>query len=54
MAALLIKDRGVSTVPISMVIGLVFIGKGSVVMECGSDPLRFVKLGGKLDLAVHW
>jgi hypothetical protein len=26
----------------------VFVGKGSVVMECGSDLLRFVKLGGKM------
>jgi hypothetical protein len=48
MAMLLIKDGGVNTLPTSTVIATVFVGKGSVIVECGSDPLRFVKLGGEM------
>jgi hypothetical protein len=48
MAMLLIKDGDVSTLPTSTVIATVFVGKGSGVMECGSDPLRLVKLGAKM------
>jgi len=48
MATLLIKDGDVSTLPTATVIATVFVGQGSVVVECGSDPLRFVKLSGKM------
>lgn len=48
IARLSIKDGGVSTLPASTVITTGFIGKGLVVMQCGGDPLRFVKLGGEL------
>lgn len=50
MAMLSIKDGGVSTLPTSTVIATVFTGKGLVVMECRSDTLRFVKLGGKMKI----
>jgi hypothetical protein len=48
MAMFLVKDRGVSALPTSTVVGAVFVGKGSLVLECGDDPLRVGKLGGKM------